>query len=135
MVNWKESETALLWLIVTIPIFISLGFFAYIRWVIPLHIFPDEETGTCDCALATIVMVEDESKARFISPPPSYVASQSDRVYHLPTFPSTPIDKPPDYNPNPPSYAYAIGPDDVPLSDIQKRIVDQQFPGCHLLVP
>ncbi|KAI8060048.1 hypothetical protein BC940DRAFT_337883 [Gongronella butleri] len=124
MIDWQKSETALLWLIVFIPVVLSLALFMYVRWalhrMVARQAIEDEERVHAPPTTLPCTIVTEMDMA----PPPSYLASHRDRVYHLPPTALT-SEKPPGY-PCPPSYDYAIGPDDVPLSDIQKRIIDQR---------
>ncbi|CAO3634406.1 unnamed protein product [Cunninghamella blakesleeana] len=138
----ESSEKVILWIILTSPLVISMALYFWIRFIMSKRSYEDEEMiyTTIDAPILTTTTttttlppsqcnnnnsnnnINDPS-----SPPPSYIASHKDRIYILP---NRELEKPPMY-PYPPSYDYATGPEDVPLSEIQLRIIEKRQRLLH----
>ncbi|CAO3599316.1 unnamed protein product [Absidia cylindrospora] len=107
-----HSDTSILWLIVLIPVVLSL--FLYL---------------VAKCLASTKTSLDEEEESRLFhqnhppiltpappSPPPSYFASHRDRLYRI-------HEKPPDYVIIIPS---TNDPEDMPLDEVKQIIMDQR---------
>lgn len=133
----ESSEKAILWIILLSPLIISMALYFWIRFIMSKRSYEDEEMiyTTIDTPILTTTTTSSSSSLSQynndindpLSPPPSYIASHKDRIYILPNKEQ---EKPPMY-PHPPSYEYATGPEDVPLSEIQLRIIEKRQRSLH----
>ncbi|ORZ18166.1 hypothetical protein BCR42DRAFT_436911 [Absidia repens] len=106
-----NSDTSILWLIVLIPVFLSLILYLLAK-----------------CLASTKTSLDEEEESRLFhqnhpptltlappSPPPSYFASHRDRLYRI-------HEKPPDYV----IVTSANDPEDMPLDEVKQIIMDQR---------
>ncbi|CAO3628921.1 unnamed protein product [Cunninghamella echinulata] len=124
----ESSEKAILWIILISPMIISIVLYIWVRFIMSKRSYEDEEmmypivTSIPPSQQITTTTDNNTHALSTSPPPPSYIASHKDRIYELP---NKEAEKPPMY-PYPPSYDYAVGPEDVPLSEIQLRIIENR---------
>ncbi|ORZ16243.1 hypothetical protein BCR42DRAFT_392211 [Absidia repens] len=94
---FTDPETTVLWLILLLPVFLSLALYIYVRYLTSRW-YKGEEGAEEDEEIAC----PSTTNACHHTPPPSYIASYQDRIFQTPS-PPLDVEKPPDY-PSPPSY-------------------------------